>query len=100
MDIDGTIIDLGIPEFESMTLFQQRELQNNVMSGVFVKDIITFSHNAHSFSLDAKILAITGSQLAFNSVYQGYLGLAPPYSLADKPTSILSQAKMAGIIDY
>ena len=65
-----------------------------------MKDIVTFSHDGHDFSLDAKILAVTGSQFGFNSVYQGYLGLAPPYSLADKPTSILTQAKKAGIIDH
>lgn len=46
------------------------------------------------------MLAVTGSQTPFSTPYQAYLGLAPPLSLGDKQTSILTQAKEAGLIDH
>lgn len=63
-------------------------------------DFITFTHNNYKFKLDARILAVTSTSSPFTSVYQGYIGLAPPISIMDKPTSLLSQAKDDGLIDH
>lgn len=45
-------------------------------------------------------MAVTNANNPFTSNYQGYIGLAPPVSIMNKQTSLLSQAKDEGLIDH
>lgn len=83
-----------------MVLFNGRSLQDNTLLGHFISDKVSFSHLGREFGLTPRMMAVTGSQTAFSTAYQGYIGLAPPLSLGDKKTSVLTQAKDAGLIDH
>lgn len=61
MASSSSLNEVGMPEFEDMVMFQQRQLQQNKLSGMVVNDIVTFSHDGFDFALDGRILAITGS---------------------------------------
>ena len=80
--------------------FGQRDLSSNTFTGRYYTEEVNFVHLDHETVLNPLMLAVTEARDSFQSAAEGYVGLAPPYSLRDKQTSLLAQAKESGKIDH
>ena len=53
-------------------------LTSNVLEGIVFEDYIRLEHGEHSSRMQMNILGINKASKEFVSVYDGYIGLAPP----------------------
>jgi hypothetical protein len=69
------------------------------LTGLKYNESIRLSSNNFTTKIRSNILAITNAVSSFKSTYEGFIGLAPPYSDDDELKSFLSFAWYNGLID-
>ena len=92
--------DLGQIESEDVVVPTERALDATTLTGRSLIDRVEFDGGSRTFSFEPQFLAVTACSSSFGTPYAAYVGLAPPLSLGDKRTSVLTQAQEAGLIDH